>query len=363
LGFDTSKSKQAKGFEINMARAIERIERDIEALEEKISAIAFELEAASTSYLTTLGQAVRQQLILAGYHLCTQGYPESFLRLSLNQRQKLQKALRQLSAETSKQLIDYTKPESSIIDDEETESENDHEPEESLDELSLSEKIILNLSSNNSLAFAEIAADGDESDFETEETELDADDEKLESNSETKQQIPPLPKIALLPKIIPIKPLRFSRISPSNPTEVSKWYQSIELATRYNLKKTSHEANLLLQKSHILPQKLPPMILEAATAAAENSAEMVPAPPNLLNLVIEVGNKQQRGESELTKIMAINLRLGEIEFADSTLASQRRQISDILMQLQKLRRDYIKKQRDRAIAEAEGAWRASWYED
>jgi hypothetical protein len=340
-----------------MARAIERIERDIEALEEKISAIASELEAACTLYLTTLGQAVRQQLILAGYHLCTQGYPESFLRLSLNQRQKLQKALRQLSTQTSEQLIDYTNPESSTADDEEVEEDD----EKSLDELSLSEKIIFNLVGTDSMAFAEIAIASDESPFEMEETELD--DEEAESEPEPQQQMPPLPKISLLPKIIPIKPLRFSTINPSNPIEVSKWYQSIELATRYNLKKTSHEANLLLQKSNILPQKLPPMILEAATAAAESSPEMIPAPPNLLNLVIEVGNKQQRGESELTKIMAINLRLGEIEFADSALAFQRRQINDILMRLQKLRRDYTKKQRDRAIAQAEGAWRASWYED
>jgi hypothetical protein len=344
-----------------MARAIERIERDIEALEEKISAIASELEAACTLYLTTLGQAVRQQLILAGYHLCTQGYPESFLRLSLNQRQKLQKALRQLSAQTSEQLIDYTNPESSATDDEEIEADD----EESLDELSLSEKIIFNLGDADSMAFAEIAIANDESPFEMEETELDDTelDEEAESEPEPQQQMPPLPKISLLPKIIPIKPLRFSTINPSNPIEVSKWYQSIELATRYNLKKTSHEANLLLQKSNILPQKLPPMILEAATAAAETSPEMVPAPPNLLNLVIEVGNKRQRGESALTKIMAINLRLGEIEFADSALAFQRRQINDILMRLQKLRRDYVNKQRDRAIAQAEGAWRASWYED
>ncbi|AFZ02543.1 hypothetical protein [Calothrix sp. PCC 6303] len=351
-----------------MARAIERIERDIEALEEKISAIASELEAACTGYLTTLGQAVRQQLILASYHLCTQGYPENFLRLSLNQRQKLQKALRQLGTQTSEQLIDYTKPEpessTSITDDEETEEEeekDDDELDESFDELSLSEKIIFNLGSTDSIAFAEIAIANGESPFETEETELS--EEKPDVDPRIKQQVPALPKISILPKIIPVKPLRFAKINPSNPVEVSKWYQSIELAAQYNLKKTSHEANLILQKANLLPQKLPPAILEAATAASENSAEIAPAPPNLLNLVIEVGNKQQSRESGLTKIMAINLRLAEIEFADSNLSSQRRQINEILTGLQKLRREYLKKQRERSIAEAEGAWRASWYED
>ncbi|MDP5338264.1 MAG: hypothetical protein NWQ28_06775, partial [Nodularia sp. (in: cyanobacteria)] len=77
-----------------MARAIELIERDIAALQEAIRAIAAELHNAYASYLTTLGQAVRKQLILASYHLCTQGYPENFLKLSLNQRQKLQQGIR-----------------------------------------------------------------------------------------------------------------------------------------------------------------------------------------------------------------------------------------------------------------------------
>ncbi|MHC5831391.1 MAG: hypothetical protein ACYT04_89355, partial [Nostoc sp.] len=66
--------------------------------------------------------------------------------------------------------------------------------------------------------------------------------------------------------------------------------------------------------------------------------------------------------SGLTQIMAINLRLGEIEFADVTLSSERRQIRSILVQLNKLGREYQKTHRERAIAEAEAAWRASWFE-
>ncbi len=88
----------------------------------------------------------------------------------------------------------------------------------------------------------------------------------------------------------------------------------------------------------------------------------MPGPPNLLNLVIEIENEQQSEDSGLTQIMAINLRLGEIEFADVTLSSERRQIRSILVQLNKLGREYQKKHRERAIAEAEAAWRASWFE-
>ena len=82
-----------------MARAIERIQKDITELEEAIRAIAEELKLSYTKYLNVLGPALQQQLILASYYLCTQGYPEEFLKLSLNQRQKLQQSIRKLGQE------------------------------------------------------------------------------------------------------------------------------------------------------------------------------------------------------------------------------------------------------------------------
>jgi hypothetical protein len=90
---------------------------------------------------------------------------------------------------------------------------------------------------------------------------------------------------------------------------------------------------------------------------------MIPSPPNLLNLVIEISNEEDSEDSSLTQIMAIHLRLGEIEFAEATLLSERKAIRNILMQLNKLGREYQKRQRELKIAEAEAAWRASWFED
>jgi hypothetical protein len=264
-----------------MARAIERIERDIAALKEAIRAIAVELQTAYASYLATLGLALRKQLILASYHLCTQGYPENFLHLSLNQRQQLQQAVRSLGQLAAEQLLTYIKNEEAL---------------------------------------------GDEG------------DEELNSS------------------LSPLSP------DTSNPIELAKWQQNLEEVTQEILKKISHDANLLLQRAGVLPKKLPEPIL-AAAAASEASAEVMPGPPNLLNLVIEIENEQQSEDSGLTQIMAINLRLGEIEFADVTLSSERRQIRSILVQLNKLGREYQKKHREMAIAEAEAAWRASWFED
>ncbi|MEH1854560.1 MAG: hypothetical protein V7L11_23480 [Nostoc sp.] len=277
-----------------MARAIERIEQDIAALKEAIRAIAVELKTAYASYLATLGLAVRKQLILASYHLCTQGYPENFLHLSLNQRQQLQQAIRKLGQLAAEQLLIYIK---------------------------------------------------------SEETGGDEGDEGEEENVTSSSSV-------TLDKSIP-EPLTPDT---SNPIELAKWQQKLEEVTQEILKKLSHDANLLLQKAGILPKKLPEPILAAAAAASEASSEVMPGPPNLLNLVIEIENEQQLEDSGLTQVMAINLRLGEIEFADVTLSSERRQIRNILVQLNKLGREYQKKHRERAIAEAEAAWRSSWFE-
>ena len=120
-----------------MARPIERIEQDILELEKAIGSIAQQLQKAYGSYLEILGQAVRQQLILAIYHLCTQGYPENFLRLSLNQRQKLQQSMRKLAKSAAQDM-------QALIEDEELEETQNEELEEihgELEEEEIEEKL------------------------------------------------------------------------------------------------------------------------------------------------------------------------------------------------------------------------------
>ncbi|MBD2690162.1 hypothetical protein [Anabaena catenula] len=278
-----------------MARAIERIERDIAMQKEAISAIARELHSAYVSYLTILGAALQKQLILASYHLCTQGYAENFLRLSLNQRQQLQQGIRKLGQKAAVQLLNY-------LHGEEVEEVEKVEEVEEVEEVNESD-----------------------------------------NNPKSKTQNP-------------------KYLDPSNPIELAEWQQDLEEAIVETLKKVSHDANFLLQKAGILPKKLPEPILAAAAAASEASAEVMPGPPNLLNIVIEISNDQESEDSSLTQIITINLRLGEIEFADTTLLSGRKQIRNILVNLNKLGRDYQKKQRELKISEAEAAWRASWFE-
>jgi hypothetical protein len=274
-----------------MTRAIERIEKDIIALKEATRAIAQQLNLAYARYINTLGLALQKQLILASYYLCTQGYPDEFLNLSLNQRQKLQQSIRKLSQQAAQELISYIQP-----------------PEVTQTEVVL----------------------------ETEE-------EEEKDEQEEKEQQP-------------------QALDPSNPIELVEWQQEVEEGIEETLKKVSQGANILIQKTGVLPKKLPEPILTAATAASESSSDMMPSLPNILNLVIEISD-QEDSEDSITQIMAIHLRLGEIEFADVTLLTERKRIRNILMQLSKVGRESQKRQKELKIAEAEAAWRASWFED
>ncbi|MBD0395203.1 MAG: hypothetical protein ICV52_15460, partial [Microcoleus sp. C1-bin4] len=126
-----------------MVRARERIEQDLAALEEALAALTLEFQSTYEGYLTALGQAVRQQLILACYHLCTQAVPESFLKLSFDARQKMQQSVRRLAAaseEKLRSLVTESEEEEEIEKDEEEEDFDKDEEEEEEDEEEEEEK-------------------------------------------------------------------------------------------------------------------------------------------------------------------------------------------------------------------------------
>ncbi len=256
---------------------VEQINRDIAALEAKVRAIATELENAYISYLTSLGQAVAKQLMLASYHICTQGYPKQFVSLTFNQRQQLQQDIRKLTQKAAEQLLKHTQGE-------------------------------------NPLEFSFLAEEA-------------------------------------------------APISFSDPVELIKWQHQVENAIAQTLKTLSSQTNSVLQQVEILPNNLPlAPLLEAATSASEGAPEVTSSSPNLLNLLIETDSDSESQESHVTQIIAVHLRLIEIEFADATVRAKRNQIRTISGKIGILEREYQKKQRERDVAQAEAAWRASWFE-
>ncbi|MGB7313400.1 MAG: hypothetical protein WA939_10730, partial [Nodosilinea sp.] len=62
-----------------MVRPVESIRKDISALEGATATLAEEFSQIYATYLSVVGQAMRRQVIMATYHLCTQVYPEDFL--------------------------------------------------------------------------------------------------------------------------------------------------------------------------------------------------------------------------------------------------------------------------------------------
>lgn len=304
-----------------MARAIERIEREIGVLEQTIAELAAEFYNIYSRYLTALGQGIRQQLIVATYHLCTQSYPEEFLSLSFNKRQKLQQAIKQLADRTAQELIILVNS-----------PMQEKSPLLSINELEISE-----LQELIEESIAEI--EEGESDEENSVSESDYG----ESNAEHEQTME--------------KP----NTQITNPEGLLQWQERLETAIGKILQKLSRDSNLRLQQVGLLPKKLPEPVLEAA-AKVEAAAETMPGPPNLLNLVIETESDRESQSSTVTHLIAIHLRLSEIEFPDSTLTTLRQQIRNLSVRLHTTRREYQKKQREKAVAEAELAWRASWFD-
>jgi thiaminase len=295
-----------------MARAIEQIERELAALLATVSAIAAELGNAYTNYFKALGQATRAQLILASYQICTQGYAKQFLSLSFSQRQQLQQAIRKLGQNAADQLLSLVKTEEKDIRNQESEDKS----QESIEEL---------------------GARSQES------------EERIIYNSSF--IIHPYLSSSLLDQ------------RSSNPIELAQWQQNLEEAIAYTLTTLSLETNRLLQQAGILPQKLPASLLEVATTASETATEIAGGPPNLLNLLIETENSPESEDSKVTQLIAIQLRLPEIEFADVNVRATRNQIRQLEARLNSLKREYQKKQRERMIAEAEAAWRSSWFDE
>lgn len=313
-----------------MARAVERIEQDLAALEESIALLATQFRSTYSQYLNLLGQAVRQQLILAGYQVCTQGYPVSFLGLSFNQRQELQQSLRQLGGKAKEKLLSHLEGANNSDTTDTADATDEPESEPEPEELPIDNEQFEEPTEEPLVEDSEVEA----SEREDSEALLDTPDSSPES---TKKPPTPLEQLA-------------------------KWQEQLEDAIAKTLQKISLQANRLLHKSGIIPNKLPSAVLEAA-AKVDASSESALGSPNLLNLLMETESEDDSDNSTLTRIVAINLRLSEIEFADPSLLALRNQIRNLSTKRRKLQQEYYKRQRERSIAQAEAAWRSSWFED
>jgi hypothetical protein len=390
-----------------MVRAVERIEQELARLEQSVTMLAQEFHDTYSQYLTALGQAVRQQLILASYHLCTHGYPEQFLQLSLKQRQQLQQSLRQLTKTAQSTLLDRLQ---SVAAAKSSFKPSPSNPLDELRSLALegqftieeiaignvelaSASDLFNIALSKSSGLPESSnpesSNPESSNPEPANSEQIAPEPPVDLSASAPSQAEPsplseqpqselrpsespqadLPQAESLPspstpspsESLPIPEPESTQPQPLQPRDILYWQEQLEEGIIEELQNLSHAANRLLQQAEILPGRLPEPVLEVA-AKADFTSESAASLPNLLNLLIE-SEEGDKKASTMTQLMAIRLRLSEIEFSDSASTLWRSKIRDLSSRLNKLGREYQKKQKERSIAQAEAAWRSSWYED
>ncbi len=357
-----------------MTGSTERLYQTLERLSGELSQLSNQFEDTYREYITALANAVRHQLILATYHLCTQGYPEAFLALSFSQRQGLQLKIRQLAKQVEPSMLQgFYRATAEVMQEARaaTESANptsepamgqadESEESDELGQLSRSDQAALEAFAEEfelpDDLFARVgmagltpeAGDEDEDEDEDEVPFLET--ESPESNAadwinlEDRESLPSL-----------------SDYEPMTPELIASWQRTVEQKILRVLSDLSQQVNRLLQSRGILPGTVPPKLVQAATQV-DATADTASNVPNLLKLLVETESGDE-SRSQVAQLLAVRLRLSDIEFADPTLKTWRDRLRELSSQLVSVGRSYHEKQRQRAVIEAESAWRSSWFEE
>jgi hypothetical protein len=300
-----------------MARSIEQVGQDLIYLKKVSSELGTELTAAYQSYFTALSPILKQQSIQSCYHLCTTCYPDAFLQLNYNQRSQLLKTLQRVIGNAISALMMHVEParQGNIQDD------NEDEP--------TGELTAISMMPNDWFA---------------------------------------------------------------TPTSLATWQQNFEEELAHSLKEISYKVNLLLQQARVMPADIPKPILEASPEADRQGENAIDV-PNLLSISIAKDLADRQSETPLAtrspaangteqsawigdetdledldeypqiiQVHSLYLRLTEVEFTDVNVLGLRKNIERMVGKISTLKREYLKKQQELKIAEAESAWRNSWFE-
>jgi hypothetical protein len=158
----------------------------------------------------------------------------------------------------------------------------------------------------------------------------------------------------------------------ATPESLSTWQKNLEAEISRSLKEISYKVNLLLQQGQVMPPSIPKPILEANPQAEERGGNTTNI-PNILSVLIKqdlpkdekitIEDEDEDPVPNIRQIHSLYLRLTEIEFSNVTVLTSRKNISQLVNKAKTLRREYLKKQQELKISEAESAWRNSWFED
>ena len=400
-----------------MVRPVETIRKDLDALEGATTVLAEEFSKIYSTYLTTLGSALRQQVIMATYHLCTQVYPKEFLALSVGDRGRLQQEIQALGRKAQDWLQQTMEPKP--VDAEgDTSSVFDSAD---LNRLEAALVALVRSSADDAADSGEAKPGQGEGDGEAaglamsvQESpdewpdamrpgeSLDADTESS-PKSELPPELPPELPSEMDPKRLMQSVLRAAMASeleeafrdrpftgdPITPSMVAKHHLMVEQLMRAVLRRVSKQANRLLCQAKILPD-LPEALIEMASEA-DIGVPRGRSVPNVLNVMVAMSGEvaaefdpsqadldeddsdeddedederdDEMMEGNMTHLAAINLRLADLEFGDVQSALWRSKLRTAVGRLRKLGKQYQQAEGELAISQAEQAWRAVWYDD
>lgn len=382
-----------------MVGTVDSIQKELKALESATEDMADDLRRLYQDYLEQLGEAVRRQLILASYQLCTQAYPEAFLRLSVSQRESLQQALKKLGEQAQNRfanLLNSSGPEETQVTRAQVEALLETQASASEADAKRNNPSDTPKAASDDSVFSLQALDQRSTDQGNDREPSDdqgSSEAKSQGSSEAKSNVnsseqgqaaemdDPMMRAMLMSAVM--EAIEASRASEEDdtltPDRLARRFLRLERQIRTMLQGLSKSANFFLQEAKVLPN-LPDAVLTAA-AEADLPVEKVTNTPNLLNVLVEMANDNDNededkddssgGDSEsssektprsMAHLVAISLRLSDIEFAETHLSMERNRLRKGLERLKRLASQYQKKQRALSIAEAEAAWRSLWYD-
>lgn len=365
-----------------MAQSLEQINQTLKQLEQQATDLGQKLHRAHQGYRNVLAQTAMEQTIMACFTLCTEAYPQEFLKRSLGDRHKLQTQIKAIAQQMQQDLREVPSPDtpsSELISP---------TPEFTLPAMlalprgypAPSDGDLLVLDDRDAARSEEEEGDDEEGDHDFEmldETiDFDEDDEDLASDAsdgrdDRNRQIEAELKALFSLESLLNRPPQL----PDNPVEqVSFWQRYVEEQVTHCLRRVSSEINQALQSQKILPAQIPAPILEAAALA--DGGETFGKTPHLMRMVLEAREKSQdddraekatrrrsretRRPAAVVNLVTLQLRLGDLEFYDTNLISWRNQIRTLLKELKGITKEYKRQQQQQAIANAKMAWRSTW---
>lgn len=402
-----------------MTGLVEQLTQKLASLDRQTDELKAKLDLTYDSYLNVLQRVLRQQVLLACYHICTEGYPEEFVKLSMTQRYDLQKQIKTIAKDIGSVLTTLLTdpppppvqapsffsmvPDRFIADEDLVDGQTFTM---GLDPSTLSE-----LSAGFSISRVE--AIGETFEDDDDEIDDDSDDEVDESDDESDEE--PSDRRTMteadareLQAILAQVAAAITAKEPKTPVDrVLSWQDGVERTIQDKLCQAAYQINQALKNAQLIPMKVPDRALEAASRADGDGATKI---PHVIQMLVELGqvesksdnasdktsdNDDSPGESKerpstdssgnpnssrnsaadrnqrssmqriptLTHVTALQIRLAEVEFQDPLLMRWRRSLREHTLELQSLTREYRKYQRKRSVAEAQVAWRSTWLND